>query len=348
MNYVYFTATLDAAVWGAELAGGDGRGHIYMSRANRRVRGRSELDLDKKLPARGNPVTVLPYPRAAARCRPQLVDCGSVIRPRSSRPCEPRLDEIAAESEPGAAYSRWTTRPMRGSCCARAGTALVLPPGLPRNSGIAVMQVATPDAALEEVGLRRSTCPALSGDSRMRRVGHSLGGFTIPPSRPAAASARRVAAAGAPRDDGASPSGFGGRRERPSSSAPTGRRAFRAARRYAGSTHPVRPSVTQLRRQARLEPAVAPFGRRRRFATARCGVDLAADRTGRVHARIWSLSTRATRRSSSAGRARRHAQLARLTLRRHSRTPTHGGLARLTRARPAAVAYVVPRLADAA
>jgi rifampin ADP-ribosylating transferase len=30
MNYVYFTATLDAAVWGAELASGDGRGRIYV------------------------------------------------------------------------------------------------------------------------------------------------------------------------------------------------------------------------------------------------------------------------------------------------------------------------------
>jgi len=30
MNYVYFTATLDAAVWGAELATGEGRGHIYI------------------------------------------------------------------------------------------------------------------------------------------------------------------------------------------------------------------------------------------------------------------------------------------------------------------------------
>jgi rifampin ADP-ribosylating transferase len=30
MNYVYFTATLDAAVWGAELAGGDGQGRIYV------------------------------------------------------------------------------------------------------------------------------------------------------------------------------------------------------------------------------------------------------------------------------------------------------------------------------
>ena len=28
-NFVYLTATLDAAVWGAELAVGDGRGHIY-------------------------------------------------------------------------------------------------------------------------------------------------------------------------------------------------------------------------------------------------------------------------------------------------------------------------------
>ena len=30
MNYVYFTATLDAAVWGAELAGGEGSGRIYI------------------------------------------------------------------------------------------------------------------------------------------------------------------------------------------------------------------------------------------------------------------------------------------------------------------------------
>jgi rifampin ADP-ribosylating transferase len=30
MNYVYFTATLDAATWGAELASGDGRGRIYV------------------------------------------------------------------------------------------------------------------------------------------------------------------------------------------------------------------------------------------------------------------------------------------------------------------------------
>lgn len=28
-NHIYFTATLDAATWGAELATGDGRGRIY-------------------------------------------------------------------------------------------------------------------------------------------------------------------------------------------------------------------------------------------------------------------------------------------------------------------------------
>jgi rifampin ADP-ribosylating transferase len=30
MNYIYFTATLDAAVWGAELAAGGGPGRIYL------------------------------------------------------------------------------------------------------------------------------------------------------------------------------------------------------------------------------------------------------------------------------------------------------------------------------
>lgn len=30
MNYVYFTSTLDAATWGAELASGEGRGRIYV------------------------------------------------------------------------------------------------------------------------------------------------------------------------------------------------------------------------------------------------------------------------------------------------------------------------------
>src|SRR4051795_2605743 len=52
MNYVYFTATLDAAVWGAELAGGDAPGRIYIVEPT----GEFEDDpnvTDKKFP--GNP-----------------------------------------------------------------------------------------------------------------------------------------------------------------------------------------------------------------------------------------------------------------------------------------------------
>ena len=52
MNYAYFTATLDAAVWGAELAGGVGRGRIYIVEPT----GDFEDDpnvTDKKFP--GNP-----------------------------------------------------------------------------------------------------------------------------------------------------------------------------------------------------------------------------------------------------------------------------------------------------
>ncbi len=52
MNYVYFTATLDAAVWGAELAGGANGGRIYIVEPT----GDFEDDpnvTDKKFP--GNP-----------------------------------------------------------------------------------------------------------------------------------------------------------------------------------------------------------------------------------------------------------------------------------------------------
>jgi rifampin ADP-ribosylating transferase len=52
MNYVYFTATLDAAVWGAELASGQGRGRVYRVEPT----GRFEDDpnvTDKRFP--GNP-----------------------------------------------------------------------------------------------------------------------------------------------------------------------------------------------------------------------------------------------------------------------------------------------------
>jgi rifampin ADP-ribosylating transferase len=52
MNFVYFTATLDAATWGAELAAGEGRGRIYIVEPT----GDFEDDpnvTDKKFP--GNP-----------------------------------------------------------------------------------------------------------------------------------------------------------------------------------------------------------------------------------------------------------------------------------------------------
>lgn len=52
MNHVYFTATLDAAAWGAELASGEGRGRIYLVEPT----GPFEDDpnvTDKKFP--GNP-----------------------------------------------------------------------------------------------------------------------------------------------------------------------------------------------------------------------------------------------------------------------------------------------------
>ena len=52
MNFIYFTATLDAATWGAELAAGEGRGRIYIVEPT----GDFEDDpnvTDKKFP--GNP-----------------------------------------------------------------------------------------------------------------------------------------------------------------------------------------------------------------------------------------------------------------------------------------------------
>lgn len=52
MNYVYFTATLDAATWGAELASGDGPGRIYVVEPTGKFEDDPNLT-DKKFP--GNP-----------------------------------------------------------------------------------------------------------------------------------------------------------------------------------------------------------------------------------------------------------------------------------------------------
>ena len=51
-NFVYLTATLDAATWGAELAAGEGRGRIYRVEPTGAVEDDPNLT-DKKFP--GNP-----------------------------------------------------------------------------------------------------------------------------------------------------------------------------------------------------------------------------------------------------------------------------------------------------
>lgn len=52
MNYIYFTATFDAAAWGAELASGDGPGRIYIVEPTGEFEDDPNLT-DKKFP--GNP-----------------------------------------------------------------------------------------------------------------------------------------------------------------------------------------------------------------------------------------------------------------------------------------------------
>lgn len=51
-KYIYLTATLDPAVWGAELAVGEGRGRIYLVEATGPIEDDPNLT-DKKFP--GNP-----------------------------------------------------------------------------------------------------------------------------------------------------------------------------------------------------------------------------------------------------------------------------------------------------
>ena len=70
MNYVHFTATLDAAVWGAELASGDCRGRVYLVEPT----GRFEDDpnvTDKRFP--GNPTQSF-RSRAPLRLEGEITD----------------------------------------------------------------------------------------------------------------------------------------------------------------------------------------------------------------------------------------------------------------------------------
>ena len=70
MNYVYFTATLDAATWGAELATGEGAGRIYMVEPTGDFEDDPNLT-DKKFP--GNPTQSF-RSRAPLRVVGELVD----------------------------------------------------------------------------------------------------------------------------------------------------------------------------------------------------------------------------------------------------------------------------------
>lgn len=51
-QYIYLTSTLDAAIWGAELALGEGRGRIYLVEATGEIENDPDLT-DRKFP--GNP-----------------------------------------------------------------------------------------------------------------------------------------------------------------------------------------------------------------------------------------------------------------------------------------------------
>ena len=70
MNYVYFTGTLDAATWGAELASGTGRGRIYVVEPTGEFEDDPNLT-DKKFP--GNPTQSF-RSRAPLRVVGEIVD----------------------------------------------------------------------------------------------------------------------------------------------------------------------------------------------------------------------------------------------------------------------------------
>ena len=95
MNHVYFTATLDAATWGAELAVGEGRGHIYIVEPT----GAFEDDpnvTDKRFP--GNPTKSF-RSREPLRVVGELVDWVG----HSAEKLQAMRDGIAASQRLGAA-----------------------------------------------------------------------------------------------------------------------------------------------------------------------------------------------------------------------------------------------------
>src|SRR6476469_5423728 len=109
MNHVYFTATLDAAVWGAELAAGRSRGRIYV------VEPMGDFEDDpnvtnKRFP--GNPTQSF-RSRDSLRVVGELVDWGG----HSPEELEATRDGLSAVKQQGAAgiedCSKSPLRPSR-------------------------------------------------------------------------------------------------------------------------------------------------------------------------------------------------------------------------------------------
>ena len=94
-NYVYFTGTLDAATWGAELARGDGRGRIYVVEPTGPIEDDPNLT-DKKFP--GNPTR-------SFRSRAALVVTGEIAdwEPHSAEQLRAMKEGLLRLKERGAA-----------------------------------------------------------------------------------------------------------------------------------------------------------------------------------------------------------------------------------------------------
>lgn len=92
-NYVYLTATLDAATWGAELAVGNGAGHIYIVEPIGSIENDPNLT-DKRFP--GNPTR-------SYRTKQSIRIIGEVIdwKGHSKEVIQNMLDHLAKLKEQG-------------------------------------------------------------------------------------------------------------------------------------------------------------------------------------------------------------------------------------------------------
>jgi len=92
-KYVYLTATMDAATWGAELAIGEGKGRIYIVAPTGPIEDDPNLT-DKKFP--GNPTK-------SYRCRHPLLVTGEVKEWQGHSPDQVKtmLDNVARAREQG-------------------------------------------------------------------------------------------------------------------------------------------------------------------------------------------------------------------------------------------------------